>query len=55
MRTSLKRVLTACVIALAVAVAGCNTVQGFGKDMQAAGKTIDKTADNVKHNLNDQQ
>jgi predicted small secreted protein len=32
----------------AVLVASCNTVAGVGKDVQAAGQAVTKTADDVK-------
>jgi predicted small secreted protein len=32
----------------AVLVAGCNTVAGVGKDVQAAGKAVTNTANDVK-------
>jgi predicted small secreted protein len=31
--------------AAAIALAGCNTMRGMGKDIEAAGKTIQKSAD----------
>ncbi|HPA38102.1 MAG TPA: entericidin A/B family lipoprotein [Phenylobacterium sp.] len=34
---------------LAVAVAACNTVSGAGRDVQAAGKAVTSTAEEVKH------
>ena len=39
-------VLTA--VAAALLVAGCNTVAGVGKDVQAAGKAVTSTAEDVK-------
>lgn len=39
-------VLTAAMSALLVA--SCNTVSGVGKDVQAAGKAVTRTADDVK-------
>lgn len=30
-------------------VSGCNTMAGMGKDMQAAGKAVTSTAEDVKH------
>ena len=39
-------VLTAAMSALLVA--SCNAVAGVGKDVQAAGKAVTKTADDVK-------
>jgi predicted small secreted protein len=32
----------------ALLVAGCNTVAGVGKDVQAAGKAVTHTADDAK-------
>ena len=40
-------VLAAAVSALLVA--SCNTVAGVGKDVQAAGKAVTNTANDVKH------
>jgi len=33
---------------LTVAVAGCNTIEGAGKDIKAAGGAIEKTAEKTK-------
>jgi len=33
---------------LAVAVAGCNTIEGAGKDIKAAGGGIEKAAEKTK-------
>ena len=38
-----KLVLSIC--ALCFILTGCNTVKGFGKDMQRAGKAIERSAD----------
>ena len=35
--------------AAALFVSACNTVQGVGRDMQAAGKAVTGTAEDVKH------
>ena len=35
--------------AAALLVAGCNTFEGMGKDLQAAGTAVTSTADDVKH------
>jgi len=40
-------VLTAA--AAALLVASCNTVEGVGKDVSAAGHAVTKTADDAKH------
>ena len=35
--------------AAAVTVAACNTVEGAGKDVSAAGHAVSNTADDAKH------
>lgn len=35
-------------VASALLVAGCNTVAGVGKDVQAAGKAVESTAETAK-------
>jgi predicted small secreted protein len=35
-------------LALAVAGAGCNTVKGAGKDVQKAGKAVERAADKAQ-------
>ena len=30
-------------------VSGCNTMSGLGRDMEAAGKAVTSTAEDVKH------
>jgi len=35
-------------LAAAVALAACNTVEGAGRDLSSAGKAISKTANDVK-------
>jgi entericidin B len=43
--------MLASILAVAVAaltVAGCNTVEGAGKDIKAAGGAIEKTAEKTK-------
>ena len=37
------------VMAASMAVADCNTVEGAGRDLSAAGKAVTNTADDVKH------
>jgi entericidin A len=37
-------------IALAIAVAGCNTLAGFGKDVEAAGSAMEKAGNKGKKN-----
>ena len=38
-------------IAAVVAVAGCNTIAGIGKDVEAAGSAVDKVATNTKKKM----
>jgi predicted small secreted protein len=50
METHMSRAITAPLIALAamigaVSLSACNTVEGVGEDVQAAGETIDETAE----------
>ena len=35
-------------VAFLAAVAGCNTVEGAGKDVKATGSAVEKAADNAK-------
>ena len=42
------RIVLLAVIAVAVALAGCNTMQGLGKDLQTVGKKIERKADEKK-------
>ena len=35
-------------IAAALALAGCNTIEGMGKDVSSVGKTVTKTAQDTK-------
>lgn len=35
----------------ALALAGCNTVEGLGKDLKAGGQAIERTARDVKQKL----
>ncbi len=39
------RIVLLAVITVAVALAGCNTMQGLGKDLQTVGKKIGPNAD----------
>jgi predicted small secreted protein len=36
-------------LALSVTLAGCNTVKGAGKDVQKAGKSVERAADKAQH------
>ena len=37
------------IVAASLAVAACNTVEGAGKDVSAAGHAVTNTADDAKH------
>ena len=45
----MRKVIVLAAAAAALFVAACNTVQGVGKDMQAAGKAVSTTAEDAKH------
>lgn len=45
----MKKVLL--IIAAALVVAGCNTVSGVGKDVEAAGSAVDKAAQDTKKKM----
>jgi predicted small secreted protein len=36
-----------------LAVAGCNTIGGFGEDVQAGGRAVERGAQNVEDEMND--
>ena len=38
-------------IAATVALAGCNTISGAGKDIEAGGKAVEKAADDTKKKM----
>jgi predicted small secreted protein len=40
--------ITASILLAALALAGCNTVEGFGKDVKKGGEAIEKAADKHK-------
>jgi len=41
----MKKVMVIVLFALAFMASGCETVKGFGKDIQSAGKALEKKAD----------
>ena len=46
------RLVTLTLLSLtALLLAGCNTTEGIGKDVQAGGKAIEKSAQDVKKKL----
>ncbi|MDB5447076.1 MAG: hypothetical protein JWQ97_2393 [Phenylobacterium sp.] len=44
----MRKLIVLAAAAAALWVAGCNTVAGVGRDMQAAGKAVAGTAEDVK-------
>jgi predicted small secreted protein len=48
LENQMKSLMTVITIAALVALAGCNTVAGAGKDVQATGSAVEKAADNAK-------
>ncbi|MGY2735159.1 entericidin A/B family lipoprotein [Sphingomonas sp. UYP23] len=44
----MRKVTTFAVLAAALLVGACNTVEGVGKDVRSAGDTVAKTADSSK-------
>ena len=44
----MKLAIAAIVAAVIVLVAGCNTVEGAGKDVKAGGAAVEKAADKAK-------
>ena len=44
----MRRLVGIFVVAGALMVSACNTVEGVGKDVSSAGKTVAKTADDAK-------
>jgi entericidin B len=47
-QSQMKTLTTIIAVALLAAVAGCNTVEGAGKDVKATGQAVEKAADNAK-------
>lgn len=46
-RFTMKTALAAIVFMLAASAAACNTVEGVGEDMQAAGQAVDEAAEDA--------
>lgn len=40
-----RNLLTAALLAGSLALAGCNTIEGLGEDIQSAGETVEDAAD----------
>jgi predicted small secreted protein len=47
----MRKILILAAAAATLAVAGCNTISGVGKDVQAAGNAVSKTADEAKEGV----
>jgi predicted small secreted protein len=45
----MRKILILAAVAVSMAVAACNTVEGAGKDVSAAGHAVSNTADDAKH------
>ena len=46
----MKRITTLLLAAALVLIAGCNTVEGAGKDVKATGQAVENAADKAKPN-----
>lgn len=44
----MRKITTLALLATAVLVSACNTVEGVGKDVKSAGSEVEKTADKSK-------
>jgi len=47
-RFSMRKIIGLALVAGALLVSACNTVEGMGKDVSSAGDTVAKTADSAK-------
>jgi predicted small secreted protein len=45
----MRKIVVLAMLAASVLVAACNTVEGAGRDVSAAGKAVSNTADDAKH------
>lgn len=45
----MRKVIVLAAAAAALFVGACNTINGVGKDVQAAGKAVSTTAEDAKH------
>jgi predicted small secreted protein len=45
----MRKIVILLAAAASLAVAACNTVEGAGKDVSAAGHAVSNTADDAKH------
>jgi len=47
--TKMRKLMVLAALAVSLGVAACNTVQGAGKDVSAAGHAVSDTAQDAKH------
>jgi predicted small secreted protein len=45
----MRKIVVLAMMAASMVVAACNTVEGAGKDVSAAGHAVSNTAEDVKH------
>ena len=45
----MRKLIALALAAMTVTIAACNTVEGAGKDVSAAGHAVSNTAEDVKH------
>jgi predicted small secreted protein len=45
----MRKIIVLAMMAASLTIAACNTVEGAGKDVSAAGKAVTNTADDAKH------
>jgi predicted small secreted protein len=45
----MRKIVVLAMLAASMVVAACNTVEGAGRDVSAAGKAVSNTADDAKH------
>ena len=45
----MRKLVILAALAASMAIAACNTVEGAGKDVSAAGHAVSNTADDAKH------
>jgi predicted small secreted protein len=44
----MRKILTMAMIASGLALSACNTIEGVGRDVESAGETVARTADDAK-------
>ena len=48
----MNKVFLSIVIVIVMALTGCNTFKGMGKDLESAGQTIKKASDKTSESIN---